>query len=101
MDNNQIMQILLSHENLKDLSYDNNTLSYNGKSISLNNIKLSDFFNIAYSQMYLDQNNISAQDFFNIIEVHSKIVEPNIEEIKKEKDVVDLEKYALNFLTNN
>ena len=101
MNNDQIMNTLLTYDNLKGLRYENNILYYNNESINLNNINLMDFFNNQYSQLYVDQKTISAQDFFNIMKLHSITIEPTDEDIKKEKDIDDLEKYALNMLSNN
>ena len=100
MDNDQIMNSLLTHENLKELKYENNILYYQNESVSLENINLSDFFASQYSQMYVDQNTISAEDFFNIMKLHAVSIEPTDEEIQKERDIDDLEKYALNMLSN-
>ena len=100
MDNDQIMSTLLTHENLKDLRYENNTLYYGDDSVNLENVKLSDFFASQYSQMYVDQNTISSEDFFNIMKLHAISIEPTDDEIKKERDIDDLEKYALNMLSN-
>ena len=100
MNNEQIMNSLLTHENLKELKYENNILYYQNESVSLENINLSDFFTSQYSQMYVDQNTISAEDFFNIMKLHAVSIEPTDEEIQKERDIDDLEKYALNMLSN-
>lgn len=100
MNNDQIMNSLLTHENLKELKYENNILYYQNESVSLENINLSDFFASQYSQMYVDQNTISAEDFFNIMKLHAVSIEPTDEEIQKERDIDDLEKYALNMLSN-
>ena len=100
MNNDQIMSTLLTYDNLKDLRYENNTLYYGDDSVSLENIRLADFFATQYSQMYVDQKTISAEDFFNIMKLHAIVIEPSEEEIKKERDIDDLEKYALNMLSN-
>ena len=100
MDNEQIMSKLLTYDNLKDLKYDNNILYYKDDSVSLENVNLSDFFANQYSQMYVDQKTISAEDFFNIMKLHAVSIEPTEEEIQKERDIDDLEKYALNMLSN-
>ena len=100
MNNDQIMNTLLTYDNLQGLKYQNNTLYYNDDSVNLENIRLSDFFANQYSQMYVDQKTISAEDFFNIMKLHSLSIEPTEEEIKKERDIDDLEKYALNMLSN-
>lgn len=101
MSNEQIMNTLLTYDNLRDLRYENNTLYFNDKSVNLENINLYEFFQSPYSQMYVDQKTINAEDFFNIIKLHSLSIEPSDEEIKAEKDIDDLEKYALNILTKN
>ena len=100
MTNDQIMSTLLTYDNLQDLRYENNVLYYNGDSVSLENINLAEFFATPYSQMYVDQKTISSEDFFNIMKLHSITFEPTNDEIKKEKDIDDLEKYALNMLSN-
>ena len=100
MSNEQIMGTLLTYDNLKDLRYENNVLYYNNDSVSLENIDLADFFASQYSQMYVDQKTISAEDFFNIMKLHAVSIEPTNEEIQKERDIDDLEKYALNMLSN-
>lgn len=99
MNNEQIMSTLLTYDNLKDLKYENNTLYYNDESVNLDNVNLADFFASQYSQMYIDQQTISAQDFFNIMKLHAVAIEPTYDEIKKERDIDDLEKYALNMLS--
>ena len=98
MTNDQIMKVLLSYDNLKGLSYENNILSYNDKSVSLDNINLNEFFTNTYSQLYVDQTTISAEDFFNVIYLHTISLEPTDQQIMKERDIDDLEKYALNHL---
>ena len=100
MNNEQIMNTLLTYENLQGLKYENNNLIYNDESVSLENVNLMDFFNNPYSQLYVDQKTISAQDFFNIIKIHSLSIEPSEEDIQKERDIDDLERYALNMLSN-
>ena len=101
MNNEQIMSTLLTYDNLKDLKFENNTLYYGDESVSLEKVNLSDFFANQYSQMYIDQKTISAEDFFNIMKLHATSIEPTDTEIKKERDIDDLEKYALNMLSNN
>ena len=101
MSNEQILNTLLTYDNLKDLKYDNNILYFNDESISLENINLADFFANQYSQMYVDQKTISSEDFFNIMKLHAITFEPTDEEIKKERDIDDLEKYALNMLSSD
>lgn len=100
MSNNDIMEILLKNDNLSELTYDNNILTYQGKSIDISNVNLNDFFSSSYSQMYLDQKTISAEDFYNIMDIHSKKIEkdfkPNIENQSED----DLQKMALNYLSN-
>lgn len=93
MDNDSIMNVLLTYDNLKDLSYENKILTYQGKSISLENVPLKYFFVDSYSQMYIDQRSISASDFFNIMELHSKKIE--------EKANTNLNNQAINYLMNN
>jgi len=100
MNNDQIMGTLLTYDNLKELRYENNILYYGNESVNLENINLADFFATQYSQMYVDQRTISAQDFFNIMKLHAVSIEPTDEEIQKERDIDDLEKYALNMLSN-
>lgn len=100
MSNEQIMGTLLTYDNLKDLRYENNILYYGNDSVSLENINLSEFFSSPYSQMYVDQKTISAEDFFNIMKLHAVTIEPTGEEIKKERDIDDLEKYAINMLSS-
>lgn len=100
MNNDQIMNTLLTYENLNGLRYENNILYFGDESVSLENISLADFFATQYSQMYVDQKTISAEDFFNIMKLHAIDIEPTNEEIKKERDIEDLEKYALNMLSN-
>ena len=100
MTNDEIMSSLLTHDNLNDLKYENNILYYGNDSVDLSNVNLADFFASQYSQMYVDQYTISAEDFFNIMKIHSISIEPTEEEIKKEKDLDDLEKYALDMLSN-
>ena len=78
MSNNDIMNILLSHENLQGLRYENNILYYNGETIDMTNINLMAFFS-NYSQLYVDQYIINPQDFFNIMKLHSKVI------VKKER----------------
>ena len=95
MDNDSIMNVLLTYDNLKELQYSNGILSFQGKSISIKDIPLKDFFIDAYSQMYIDQKSISAEDFFNIMDIHAtKIVE-------KHNNLENLERQALNILDNN
>jgi len=98
MSNDEIMEILLKYDNLKELHYENNILTYNGKSIDISNIALKDFFESPYSQMYLDQRTISAQDFFNILELHTTKV---IDNLNSNNTINDLEKMALDYLNNN
>ena len=100
MSNKQIMDTLLTYNNLRDLRYENNTLYYENESVSLENVNLADFFASPYSQMFVDQKTISARDFFNIMKLHAVTIEPTDQDIKKEKDIDDLEKYALNMLSN-
>ncbi|MBR1416224.1 MAG: hypothetical protein IJ572_00200 [Bacilli bacterium] len=101
MDNNSIMEVLHKYDNLKDLSYENNILSYNGQSINISNIKLLDFFSNSYSQMYIDQHTISAQDFFLILSIHSKKIEDDDVKNEEEKkfDVINVNHY-FNILKN-
>ena len=79
---------------MKELQYNDGILTYQGKSISIKNVPLKDFFSNTYSQMYIDQKSISALDFFNIMDIHSKIIE-------EDNNIDDLEKYAINYLDNN
>ena len=101
MNNEQIMSTLLTYDNLKDLKFENNILYYGNESVNLAKVNLADFFANQYSQMYIDQKTISAEDFFNIMKLHAVSIEPTDEEIQKERDIDDLEKYALNMLSNN
>ena len=100
MDNEQIISTLLTYDNLKDLKYANNILYYGNDSVNLEKVNLADFFASQYSQMYIDQKTISVEDFFNIMKLHAVSIEPTDEEIQKERDIDDLEKYALNMLSN-
>lgn len=100
MNNDQIMSTLLTYDNLQDLKYNNNVLYYQNDSVNLENVNLADFFASPYSQMYVDQKTISSEDFFNIMKLHAISIEPTDEDIKKERDIDDLEKYALNMLSN-
>ena len=100
MTNEQIMKVLLSYENLKELSYENNILKFKDKSVSLENINLYEFFANKYSQLYIDQTTISAEDFFNIMFLHSMSLEPTEQQIHEERNINNLEFYALNQLDN-
>ena len=93
MSNDSIMNILLSHDNLKDLRYENNILYYNNNTVDMSNINLMEFFN-NYSQLYVDQYIISPQDFFNIMKLHSKVIvkKERIRNINK-----DLQQMALSY----
>ena len=98
MSNDEIMEVLLGLDNLKELSYANNTITYNGKSVDISNINLRDFFESPYSQMYLDQKTISCEDFFNVMQIHATKIKDTIE---KNNNISDLEKYAINYLNNS
>ena len=96
MDNDSIMKVLLTYDNLKELQYDNNILTYQGKSISIKDVPLRDFFSNQYSQLYIDQKNISAEDFFNIMDIHpTKIIDNN------KNNIDQLEQKAIHYLENN
>lgn len=71
MNNDYIMRILLTYDNLQGLEYKDNTLFLGDDSVSLKDINLAEHFN-KYSQLYADQYIINAQDFFNIMKIHSK-----------------------------
>ena len=95
MTNDDIMKSLLENKNFSELSYNNNILTYQGKSIDLSNLFLNDFFNDSYSPLILNQNIITAEDLFNIFELHTKEIELNNNEIS----LTDLANIALNKLT--
>ncbi len=96
MTNNILFDFLLKYDNLSELSYSNNKLTYQDKTIDTRNVYLNDFFSNQYNQLNLDQYTISAKDFFNIIEIHSKIIEP--ENSINEVQVSELERFALSIL---
>ena len=98
MSNDEIMEILLNYDNLKDLHYENNILTYNGNSIDISNVALRDFFESPYSQMYLDQRTISSEDFYNVMEIHATKIKDSL---NNNSNINDLGKMALDYLNNN
>ena len=94
MNNDVIMSIFLSHDNLKDLRYENNTLYYNDQSVDMSSINLLEFYN-SYSQLYVDQYIITPQDFFNIMKIHSKKI---VTKQKTRNINEDLQKIALSYI---
>ena len=98
MSNDEIMEVLLDLDNLKDLSYENNTITYNGKSVDISSIHLADFFESPFSQMYLDQRTISCEDFLNVMQIHATKIK---DKLNNENNIGDIEKMAMNYLSNN
>ena len=96
MANTILFELLLKYDNLKELKYSNNKLTYKGITIDTSNIYLNDFFSNPYNQLNIDQFTISASDFFKIMEIHSKIIEP--ENNHKENEYNELERYAISIL---
>ena len=96
MSNNDLMYFLLKNSNLKDLQYSDNKLTYQGKTIDISNIYISDFMKSTYSPLALNQQIITAEDLFNIFELHTK----KISKESDKKDINNLAQMALNKLSN-
>ncbi len=94
--NNDILNYLSNqNSNLKEITIENNILDYQGRKIDLNNFLINDLLqnNNSFKE---NINYMSSEDFFNIIEVNTK-------EIKKDEnniDINDLANLALNKLSD-
>ncbi len=105
MEGNMIFYSLMKYNNLKGITYNNNKLTYQGKTIDTTNIPIKNFFENSYSQMYIDQYVIKAEDFFNIMDIHAKKIEPReIQQMQLTNDQVllktQLQKYGKNIKFN-
>ena len=96
MSNKDMMAILLKNDNLSELVFDNNILTYQGRTLDISNLTISDFFQSNYSPLLQNAKEISAEDLFNIFEIHTKKEESDNENI----NLNDLANLALNQLTN-
>ena len=95
MPNKDIMESLLKNPNLSEITYDNNIVTYQGKTIDISSLYLNDFFQSSYSELANNQNYITAEDFFNILDLHTKVIENN-----NNNNINDLANMALNNLLN-